>query len=157
MGKVTELDKLCRELDLAVRKEPQQYRALQGQVADRFFSLLSENTPPDDEGRLRASLNRQPFKGQSEWVEEYDSRSVEAGTKVYYAPMVNDGHVIGVRDKGHNHGSKNGKRRAKGAYSINKGWAEGTFFTEKAVEQMEQEMPHMAADFLKKLLRGVGS
>jgi hypothetical protein len=156
MGKVTGLSKLVDALDHAARIAPGEYQALQKRVAGRYFVHLDQQAPPDEEGRLRKSFHHQLYDGQEEWVEEYSGSDVEVGTKVYYAPMVNDGHVIGKRAKGHNHGSRKGARRAKGKYEINKGFVPGTHFAEAALKDLEPELPKMAEDFLAGILKGVG-
>ena len=157
MGKVTGLSKLVDALDKAARIAPREYKALQKKVATRYFVHLDQHAPPDDEGRLRKSFHKVPFEGDEEWVEEYSDSDVEVGTKVYYAPMVNDGHVIGKRAKGHNHGSRKGARRAKGGYEVDKGFVPGTHFAEAALDDLKAEIPEMAEEFLADLLKGVGS
>ena len=162
MGKVTGLSKLVSALDQAARVAPREYDKLQHKVAGRYFVHLDQHAPPDDEGRLRKSFHKVPFEGDEEWVEEYTGDEVEVGTKVYYAPMINDGHVIGKRDKGHNHGSRKGKRQAKGTYDGGKskadmGFVPGTHFAEAALDDLNAELPGMAEDFLADLLKGVGN
>ena len=161
MGKVTGLSKLVDALDHAARIAPREYQNLQKKVAGRYFVHLDQHAPPDEEGRLRKSFHKVPYDGDEEWVEEYSADEVEVGTKVYYAPMVNDGHVIGKRDKGHNHGSRKGKRQAKGTYNGGKkkadmGFVKGTHFAEAALKDLEPELPGLAQDFLADLLKGVG-
>jgi hypothetical protein len=156
MGRVTGLSKLVDALDHAARVAPGEYDKLQHKVAGRYFVYLDQHAPPDDEGRLRKSFHHVPFEGDEEWVEEYHGDEVEVGTSVYYAPMVNDGHVIGKRDKRHNHGSRNGKRKAKGGYEVNKGFVPGTHFAEAALKDLNAELPEMAEDFLADILKGVG-
>ena len=157
MGKVSGLGKIVDALDSAARKAPGEYQKLQRKVATRYFVHLDQHAPPDEEGRLRKSFHKVPFEGDEEWVEEFRHDEVEVGTKVYYAPMVNDGHVIGKRAKGHNHGSRKGARRAKGAYEVNKGFVPGTHFAEAALDDLNAEIPELAEDFLADLLKGVGS
>ena len=157
MGRVSGLSKLVADLDKAARIAPREYKILQKKVASRYFVHLDQHAPADDEGRLRQSFHKVPFEGDEEWVEEYSDSDVEVGTKVYYAPMVNDGHVIGKRAKGHNHGSRTGKLRAKGKYEVNKGFVPGTHFAEAALEDLKLELPKMAEDFLADILKGVGS
>lgn len=157
MGRVSGLSKLVADLNKAARIAPREYRVLQHKVAARYFVHLDQHAPADDEGRLRMSFHHQAFEGDEEWVEEYSDSDVEVGTKVYYAPMVNDGHVIGKRAKGHNHGSRTGKRRAKGGYEVDKGFVPGTHFAEAALEDLKPELPKMAEDFLADILKGVGS
>ena len=156
MAKTAGLGQLVDALNKAAKVAPGHYQELQKKVATRYFVHLDQNAPPDDEGRLRLSLHRQPFEGDEEWVEEYSGSDVEVGTKVYYAPMVNDGHVIGKRAKGHNHGSRKGPRYAKGGYEVNKGFVPGSHFAEKALEDLKPELKEMAEDFLADVLRGVG-
>lgn len=156
MGKVTGLGKIVDALDSAARKAPGEYQRLQRKVATRYFVHLDQHAPPDEEGRLRKSFHKVPFEGEEEWVEEFRSHEVEVGTKVYYAPMVNDGHVIGKRAKGHNHGSRKGARRAKGGYEVDKGFVPGTHFAEAALDDLNAEIPEMAEEFLADLLKGVG-
>lgn len=155
MPKITGLTKLADGMEKAVRQAPGKYQDLQKKVALRYFVHLDQNAPPDDEGRLRKSLHRQPYKGEQEWVEEYSGYDVEVGSKVYYATMVNDGHVIGKRSKGHNHGSRNGKRRAKGGYEVNKGFVPGTHFLERALKDLDPELKGMAEDFMADVLKEV--
>ena len=149
------LSKLADDLNKAAQQAPAKYQALQKNVATRYFVHLDQNAPPDDEGRLRKSFHRQPFDGDEEWVEEYSGYDVEVGTKVYYAPMVNDGHVIGKRAKGHNHGSRKGARRAKGGYEVNKGFVPGTHFAERALDDLQPDLTRMAQDFLADVLKEV--
>ena len=156
MAKIAGLSGLVAELDRAARVAPARYHELQRRVATRYFVHLDQHAPPDEEGRLRKSFHRQPYDGDEEWVELYDGQEVEVGTKVYYASMVNDGHVIGKRARGHNHGSRKGQRRAKGGYEVNKGFVPGTHFAEAALEDLKPELPRLAEDFLADLLKGVG-
>ena len=162
MGKVSGLSKLVADLDKAARAAPREYQNLQKRVATRYFVHLDQHAPQDDEGRLRKSFHKIPYEGQAEWVENIDGNDVEVGTKVYYAPMVNDGHVIGKRDKGHNHGGRKGPRYAKGKYNGGKdkkdlGFVPGTHFTEAALNDTNAELPGLAEDFLADLLKGVGT
>jgi hypothetical protein len=156
MARASGLGKLVDALAKAAKEAPGEYQALQKRVATRYFVHLDQHAPPDEEGRLRKSFHRVPYEGEQEWIEEYGPTDVEVGTSVYYAPMVNDGHVIGKRAKGHNHGSRKGARRAKGKYEVNKGFVNGTHFAEAALNDLKADLAPMAEDFLADLLKGVG-
>lgn len=156
MSNTRDLDRFVKLLDLAVSDAPKKYKAMQRKVSDKFFESLLANAPPDDEGRLSASFRKQPWEGQEEWVEELKRNEVEVGTKVYYASMVNDGHVIGKRARGNNHRKRSAQdRMTGGGYSIRKGWVEGQFFLEKAEGATEEMLGQIGEEFMAELLKGV--
>ncbi len=141
MSRISGLSKLAADLDRAVKAAPREYEKLQHKVADRYFSLLLQHAPADEEGRLLSSLNRVPYEGDKEWVEEYNGSDVEVGTKVDYAPLINDGYVTGL---------KAGSGDVAGA-----GFVKGTHFFEAALKDFQPELNKMAGDFLANLLKGV--
>ena len=127
MSGTRDLDRLVKLLDLAVSDAPKKYKAMQRKVSDKFFASLRANAPPDDEGRLSASFNKEtwapngplPKGGGQEWVEDFKKDHIEVGTSVYYASMVNDGHVIGKRAKGNSHRKRSAEdRRTGGGYVV---------------------------------------
>lgn len=150
MSKVSDLTSMARELR-RIQKDRKQYAALQDKVVDNFFKRMDAAAPPDKTGRLRASLQRRPFDGQSEWVVERNGYTIRAGTKVFYAVMVNDGHVIGKRKRGVSHKKR---RRAVNYdnYTNVKGWVPGKFFTEKALKGLEEDVQREVLTFFDGLL-----
>lgn len=143
MGRITGISKLTAGLDRAAKAAPREYEKLQHKMADRYFSLLLKHAPADEEGRLLSALNRVPYKGDKEWVEEYNGSDVEVGTKVDYAPLMNDGYVTARQD---------GSGGEAGA-----GFVKGTHFFEAALQDLQPELTKMAGDFLADLLKGVNS
>lgn len=153
-----DLDRLVRALNMAVQGAPKKYKLMQRQVSEKFFRNLVHSAPPDDEGRLKSSFYKQPWHGQQEWVEDFKKGSVEVGTSVYYAPMVNEGHVIGVRMKGNSHRKTSAEsRKTSAGYTKVKGWADGSFFLEAAEEATDKMLDQVAEDFLAGLLREVAT
>lgn len=150
MSKVSDLSAMARALQKA-QKDPKAYTALQDRVADAYLVLLDESAPPDVEGRLRSSLQKKPWKGEQEWVIERSGHELLVGTKVYYAVMINDGHIIGKRRKGHNHRKrKDDARYDEFEYVL--GFAPGNFFAEKALQKLDNEIEGEGDRFFADLL-----
>lgn len=150
MNTTYQLAKFAQELDKAAKDAPKAFKAFRKTVAKRYFELLDQNAPPDDEGRLRASLKRKPFKGEKEWIETYRKGEIEIGTDVYYATMLNDGHITGKRPvsmRGHRKMSPSERRRIAEAHTKKKAWVDGVFFREKAEQTFEGELPKMVDDW----------
>lgn len=150
-----ELTKFVQDIEKARRDTPKALKRFQESIAGAYFAALQANAPPDDEGRLRASFERRSAGHGKEWVEKYNQDGVEVGTKVYYAPMVNDGHVIGARigNKGHRKTSASDRKAA--ADAAKRGWVSGRFFREAAEGQVDAEIPSLADDFTDDALREV--
>ena len=137
-----------------IQRDRRQYAALQDRVVTKFFARMDAYAPADVSGRLRASLRRKPWKGEQEWVDERDKDTIRVGSRVYYAVMVNDGHVIGKRK------SKTKHRKRTGPVDYNnytdvKGWVPGLFFTEKALQALEADVAQEVEAFFDGVLKGV--
>lgn len=106
----------------------------------------------EETGQLVASFKRQPFNGKKEWVLNGKfSDSIEAGTIVYYARMVNDGHRLVLRRRNKKGEPIRGKRGLKEI-----GFVPGTHFMEKALEQTKEDIPEMVRDFIRETGKAAG-
>ncbi|HML46165.1 MAG TPA: hypothetical protein PKE04_05385 [Clostridia bacterium] len=137
-----------------IQRDRRQYTALQDRVVTKFFGHMNAYAPPNETGRLRASLQRKTWNGEQEWVDERDKDTVRVGSRVYYAVMVNDGHVIGKRKKNAKHRKRTGAVNYDN-YSNVKGWVPGLFFTEKALHALEADVAQEVEAFFDGLLEGV--
>lgn len=155
MISTVELTRFVRDLQKAARDTPEAYKRMQRKVGERHFKLLDEAAPPDDEGRLRASLQKRSAGFGKEWVENYKKDAMEIGTKVYYAPMVNDGHIVGKRVDNTGHRKTDASARRAAAKKAGRAWVPGCFFREQAEDAIEGEMDQIADEFAVDALREV--
>ena len=155
MISVVELSKFAQDLGRAAKDTPKAYRRLLQRVGERHLELMDSFAPPDDEGRLRASLQRRTHGHGKEWVLKIKKDGVEAGSSVYYAPMVNDGHVMGKRIDNRGHRKTDPDKRRRAAKAAGRVWVNGTFFREQAEDAIELEMDGFAADFADEALSEV--
>lgn len=155
MRSTVELDRFVRDINRAARDTPKAFRKMQQSVSNRMFQLLDQAAPPDEEGRLRASYQKRSVGHGKEWVEKINKSEMEVGTSVYYAPMVNDGHVVGRRETNRGHRKTDRDAREAAARAAGKAWVEGRFFREAAESVIENEMPRFADEFTDDALREV--
>ena len=155
MISTVELSRFIRDLNRAARDTPEAFKRMQRSVGKRHFELLSQFAPPDDEGRLRASLEKRSAGFGREFVEKYNKNQMEIGTKVYYASMVNDGHIVGKRIGNTAHRATDYLDRMSAAKNAGRAWVSGRFFREKAEDAIETEMDHFADEFAQDALREV--
>jgi hypothetical protein len=103
-------------------------------------------------GQLIASFRRQPFQGKKEWIlnGQY-SESIEVGTSVFYAHMLNDGHRLVLRRRNKKGVPIKGKRGLKEV-----GFVPGTHFMEKALDQTKEDIPGMVQDFFRESGKAAG-
>ncbi len=120
--------KNCRREGREFRKEVD---ALREQAAQDVLDGCKDGDYDDQEGKLRASFNR----GDAENIYEASGDQITVGSSVYYAIMVDEGHVIGVRAKGHSH-----RKGAKGNYAEIKGFAPGRHFMDKALDEAGEKL-----------------
>lgn len=116
------------------------------QALEEAGKLLMKNAAqetPVVEGRLRASYEMRPWQGREEWVfERTGDLTLNAGTKVYYARWVEEGHPL-VK------GRRKSTRRVIG-------FVKGKFYFRKAFERTEREAPKLLKDRLRKIGRELG-
>lgn len=155
MISTVELGRFIRDLNRAAKDTPEAFKRMQRSVGARHFQLLDQAAPPDDEGRLRASLQKRSVGFGKEWVEKYSKNQMEIGTEVYYASMVNDGHVAGTRIENKGHRKTDASARKAAAGKAGRAWVSGRFFREQAEDAIEQEMDHFADEFADDALREV--
>lgn len=155
MISTVQLNDFIQDLNRAARDAPEALKRMQVRVGERHFQLLSAFAPPDDEGRLRASLQKRSAGFGKEWVEKINKNQMEIGTKVYYASMVNDGHIVGKRIGNTGHRKTDAGERKAAAQKAGKAWVPGRFFREQAEDAIEREMGQFADDFSKDALREV--
>lgn len=120
-------------LHRAIRKAPDMHAELLKQLGELVLDKVAEETP-EVEGRLKASYQRRPFRGENEWVLNVDGDTVEAGTTVFYARMVEEGH----------------------AKPDGKGFVPGRHYFQKGYEKAEQEFDRLADQFFRKLGEEMG-
>jgi hypothetical protein len=147
--KIEGLDGLIDGLERASRNK-QRYEDLKYDVGKRFLENCAK-TCGEDTGQLKASFKREPYKGKREWVlDAKHGDTIEAGTKVFYARMVEEGHkLVKVRKTK----LKNGRvRRTKKVV----GFVPGTHFMLKALEHTDKEIPGMVEKFLNDVAKEAG-
>lgn len=132
MAEIT-LEEFQRRLDEALRQAPELHQEFLKKAGELVLDKAAEQTP-EVEGRLKGSYERRPFKGEQEWVLNVDGDTVEAGTNVYYARMVDEGH----------------------AKPDGKGFVEGKHYFRKGYEQAENEVEELAQEFFEQIGRGMG-
>lgn len=124
------LEEFQRRLDQALRQAPTMHRELLQKAGELVLDRAAEQTP-EVEGRLKASYERRTFQGEKEWELNVDGDTVEAGSNVYYARMVEEGH----------------------AKPDEEGFVEGKHYFRKGFEQAENEIVNPANEFFEQLRR----
>lgn len=147
--KIDGLDKLSKALGKAA-KDKTRYDQLRYDVGKKHLDNCASEAPVSS-GRLKSSFKRELYKGQKEWILFVDpGETIEVGTKVWYAKMVEDGHrLIKVTRKK----TKTGKIRR---YKKDLGFVAGTHFTKLALERTNRDIPDMVDDFIGDLGREAG-
>lgn len=147
--KIEGLDQLSKALGHAAR-DKKRYNQLRYDVGKKHLQNCAAEVPVSS-GRLRASFKRELYKGQKEWILFVDPcETIEVGTKVWYARMVEDGHkLVKVTRKK----MKNGRiRRTK----KNLGFVPGTHFFKRALEKTNRDIPEMVDDFIREIGKEAG-
>lgn len=140
------LDNLIAGLNKAARNT-KRYDKLRKDIGKLHLKNCAK-TCGEESGQLKDSFLGVPHNGKRETILYLDGKdTIEAGTHVFYAKMVNDGHVLAYRRKG-----KNGKRGRK----VKKGFVPGTHFMEKALNMTNEQIPEKVDQFLKDLGREAG-
>lgn len=147
--KIEGLGELTSALGKAA-KDKESYNNLRYDVGKKHLENCAE-TVAESSGRLKSSYKREPWNGQKEWILFADvGETIEAGTKVFYAPMVEDGHrnVRVTRRK-----TKSGRvRRYKKEYDF----VPGDYHHKRALEMTDKDIPDMVDDFIKDIGRKAG-
>lgn len=130
------LDDFGERLSKAIKKAPDLHQELLQKAGELVLDKAAEETPVV-EGRLRASYERKSFNGEEEWEIKIEGDTVEAGTNVYYARMVEEGH----------------------AKPGSKGFVSGKHYFQKGYEKVEKELDKLAEEFFEKLgeVAGLGN
>ncbi|RTE05492.1 hypothetical protein [Paenibacillus whitsoniae] len=131
--------------------DKRRYDDLRYDVGRKFLDHCAEESP-EKTGQLIASFKRRSFDGKKEWIlDGKHAESIEAGTKVFYASMLNDGHRLVIRKR-----NKKGERiRGKRGLKEN-GFVKGTHFMDKALAKTNQDIPEMVESFLRETGRAAG-
>lgn len=139
------LDELAQKIQKTIRE----HRAYNQALLDAGNLLLANaaKITPEVEGRLKASYEKRPFKGQKEWIlRRTDNDTIEAGTSVYYAHMVEEGHeLVRVRRV-----LRKGGRVRRSKQTL--GHVAGKHYLQKALEETEKQLP----EIMENMLRSVG-
>lgn len=122
------LEDFGERLSKAIKKAPELHQELLQKAGELVLDKAAEETPVV-EGRLRASYERKSFNGEEEWEIKIEGDTVEAGTNVYYARMVEEGH----------------------AKPGGKGFVSGKHYFQKGYEKAEKELDKLAEEFFEKL------
>ncbi|UVI32085.1 hypothetical protein [Paenibacillus spongiae] len=151
--KVDGLDEFEKQLKKAIRKSGKLYKDLQYEVGKQHLTdaaqvLKSEGH--EDSGQLIDSYERKPHDGKKEWALFVDGDTIEVGTKVFYANMLNDGHKLVKIKRGI---SKTG-RATKRKKTV--GYVPGIHYNEKALNRTKEVIPKMVEDFIKKIGKEAG-
>jgi len=143
------LEQFQRQLQKAQAQASEKHQELLKQAGELLLDNAAEQTP-EDEGRLNSSYKRIPWEGKQEWVLEVINDEVKAGTNVFYARMVEEGHEL-VR-------VKRRVRRGRRVYRVKEqlGFVPGKHYFRKAFEQTENELPELVEDFFRELGKEMG-
>lgn len=91
--KIEGLKELEKEFENSIKKAPKEYEKLKKDIKDLAFENTAKYVPAD-QGRLRGSFEKKPWNGKKEWVEgDFNKGVFMIGTKVWYAHMIDKGHV----------------------------------------------------------------
>jgi hypothetical protein len=128
---------------------PERKQELLTQAGELLLDNAADITD-EDEGRLKASYNRIPWNGEKEWVLDVEDDQVTAGTDVFYARMVEEGHKL-VR-------VVRRVKRGRRVYRIKEdlGFVPGKHYFRRAFEQTERELPDMVVNFMRELGKEMG-
>lgn len=147
--KIEGLNELSSALGKLARDKTS-YNNLRYDVGKKHLENCAE-TVGESSGRLKSSYKREPWNGQKEWILYADvGEIVEAGTKVFYAAMVEDGHRnVKITRKT----AKSGRvRRYKKEYDF----VPGDHHHKRALEMTDKDIPVMVDDFIKGIGRKAG-
>ncbi|WP_163854627.1 hypothetical protein [Paenibacillus elgii] len=154
--RISGLEEHIRQMERAAR-DRKRYDELRYEVGkanlDNNAKLCGEKS-----GRLVASFRRQSYKGKKEWILFVNPvDTVEVGTKVFYARMVENGHKLkvpyGRPTRIVRSGVDKGKRRRR---VKTKGFVPGKHFMRRALEKTNEQIPGMVDSFLKKIGKEAG-
>lgn len=132
MAEIT-LKEFEKQLEWALKQSPNLHQKLLQKSGELVLDEAAKQTP-EVEGRLKSSYERKSFKGKQEWEINVDGDAVEAGTNVYYARMVEEGH----------------------AKPDGNGFVEGKHYFRKGFEQAENGMGDLSKVFFKQLGKVIG-
>jgi len=141
------LDEMEQTFLKALRRNKKEYRKLLTKVGQMLMANTADRAPRKS-GRLRASYKMLPWKGKVEGeIRIVNKDTVEAGSAVFYANIVEQGHpVVKVtRTKA------KGKRTRRNKEEV--GYAEGHHFQKKAMEETRRQLPGLAEEFFESLFR----
>lgn len=143
------MEEFEKKLLKTIREMPKKHQELLERAGELLLDNAAEETP-EDEGRLKGSYKRIPYKGKEEWVLEVEDDEVKAGTNVYYARMVEEGHKL-VR-------VKKRVKRGRRVYRVKEdlGFVPGKHYFRKAFEKTEEELPDLLEDFMRELGKELG-
>ncbi|WP_438445904.1 hypothetical protein [Gorillibacterium sp. sgz5001074] len=148
--RINGLDTLIQDMNRESRNRSR-YDDLRYDVGRRHLHNCAEHCG-EDSGQLVASFRRQPFNGKKEWVlNGRYADSIEAGTSVFYARMLNDGHRLVLRRRNSKGVPIKGKRGLKEV-----GFVSGTHFMERALDQTQEDLPELVRDFLRETGKAAG-
>ncbi len=116
---------------------PKKYAKLLNKSGYLLMKNAANNTPAVH-GELRSAWVRRRWKGKKEWVWQKINRdTVRAGVNIFYAKMVEDGHVL-----------KKGKKEI--------GFVSGKHYFQKAVELTDRQIPELVREFLRQIGEELG-
>lgn len=141
------LDELEQTYMRALRKNKVQYRKLLKRVGKSLMANTADRAPRKS-GRLRASYKMLPYKGTVEGeIRIINKDTVEAGSTVFYANIVEQGHPIVKISRS----KEKGKRTRRNKTSV--GYAEGQHFQKKALDDTRRQLARLAEEFFEELFR----
>ena len=130
--KIEGLKELEKEFENSIKKAPKEYEKLKKDIKDLAFKNTAKYVPAD-QGRLRGSFEKKPWNAKKEWVEgDFNKGVFMIGTKVWYAHMIDKGHVT----------------------VDGKGFVKGVNFMEKGLEETAKAIPKMKEEMLERVLSG---
>lgn len=128
-----ELDKWEKRVLAIIQNEaPKEYRKIVRQAGNLLRKKVRRITPRIT-GELRRSYRVKTKRSKNK---EYE---VEVGTNLFYAKMVEEGHVV--------------KRSRKGPEL---GFAPGKFYFRKACEETEKELPALLKNSIRRIAKEMG-
>lgn len=143
-----DLEDLEKDLKRMSELAPKEYDKLMKNVSEKILENAAEVIKPNSKsGRMLASYEKRPFGKYKEWVDRrIDKDTVEAGTKVFYARWVEEGHTIGKKKK-----RRKRKQKATGKKTEAKKYFETAFnkTTEELKPMVEKFMDEVFGRVLK--------
>lgn len=156
---IKQLEEFSVELEKAAREAPRKHKYMLRKAGDKLLSNTASIAPDGffvpnrrmsqayinykSQGDIKTSLMKQfIYKGKPQWVLKVEGDKVTAGTKVFYAKWVNDGHKIVVK-----HVSAEGKVTYETV-----GFVPGTHFMDEGLEKTKDDLPEIVEQHLKKVL-----